>query len=77
MKRAEFYRLLDNVVEAAPGTITGTEALAEIRGWDSLAILGFMAAVDRHFGIKISAVQVTNARTVADLTQIVAQKLTD
>lgn len=77
MKRSDFYLLIDNVVEAAPGTVKGTEPLTSIPGWDSLAVIGFMAALDRHFKISISAVQLTNARTVADLTQIVATKLTD
>lgn len=75
MTRTDFYLLIDNVLEAAPGTIKGTEALADLSAWDSLAFVGFIAALDKHLQASVSARLVMEAKTVEDLARLVADKL--
>jgi acyl carrier protein len=75
MKRSEFLNLLDELVEAKPGTIHGDEELRSVEGWDSLAVVGFIALVDQHFGVQLSASKLQNCRTVSDLVQLLPQPL--
>lgn len=76
MTRAEFYRLLDGITESAPGTIQGTESIDELEGWDSLAVVGFIAAIDKKLGTVVPARQLVEARTVQDLVALVKDRLT-
>ena len=77
MKRTDFYLLLDKVTESAPGTIKGGELLRNINGWDSLATLGLIAALDRQFGVTVPAAHLAEAASVEDLAALVAHKLED
>ena len=57
MTRTEFYGLLDEITEAAPGTVKGAEALRDLTASfeDSLALVSFIAVVDERFGVTLSA----------------------
>jgi len=76
MTLAEFYLLLDGITESAPHTIKGDEAIADLEGWDSLAVVGFMAAVDKQLGVVVHVKGLIDARTVQDLVGLVQDKLT-
>jgi acyl carrier protein len=67
LKKATFLNLLDELLEAKPGTIKGTENLKDVEAWDSLAVVGFIAIVDQNFGVTLAANSLKNCRTVADL----------
>lgn len=67
MKRAEFYRLLDEIVESPPGTITGSEMLAQLEGWDSLKVVEMLALLDERFNINLDVDKILKCETVADL----------
>lgn len=75
MKRSEFLNLLDELVEAKPGTIHGEEELRAVEGWDSLAVVGFIALVDQHFGVALSASKLQGCKTVPDLIKLLPQPL--
>jgi len=75
MTKKEFYILLDELIESDPGTIRGDEVLANISKWDSLAVIGFIALLDQHFGVSVPAVKIMNCRTVSDLADLVTDKL--
>jgi acyl carrier protein len=70
MKRSEFLNLLDDVIEAEHGTVTGSERLIDIPKWDSLAVLSLIAAVDSNFRIQLSADSLAACQTVADLEKL-------
>lgn len=76
MTRAEFYGLLDEITEAAPGTVKGTEALRDLAGWDSLALVSFIAVVDERFGVTLSASKLQKCETVGDLVALLPTPLT-
>lgn len=75
MKRAEFLHLLDEIIEAPPGTLQGEETLSTIEGWDSLAVVGFIAVVDQHFRVTLSASKLSACKTVPDLIALLPEPL--
>jgi len=74
--KLEFYLLLDTILELPPGTIKGDEPLATLEGWDSLAVVGFIATVDKHLKFVVPPKPLVAATSVPDLTALVADKLT-
>lgn len=77
MTRTEFYGLLDEITEAAPGTVKGTETLRALEGWDSLALVSFIAVVDERFGVTLPAAKLQKCTTVEDLVALLPTPLTD
>ena len=78
MTKREFLALLEEIVEEAPGTLTGSEKLREqLAGWDSLAVLSFIALVDEKFGTTVSPKAIAESETVNDLIELLHGKITD
>lgn len=75
MNKKDFLNVIEEIVELDPGTLTGDEALADLEGWDSLSIVAFIAATDKHLGGAPPPSVVVSARTVADLVAAVEEKL--
>jgi acyl carrier protein len=68
-----FYRNLEQVLDVAPGTLKGGEALAGLDTWDSMAVLGFLAMADEQYGAMIPPKRVPECRTVDDLTDLIRE----
>jgi acyl carrier protein len=75
MSYKDFFLLIDELLENEPGVITGNEVLTQLSKWDSLAVIGFIAVLDQHFSVSVPAVQILNCKTVADLANLVGNKL--
>ena len=75
MSRKDFLLLFDQVLEAAPGTVRGDAPLAGYAQWDSLALLGLIAAVDKNFGINLPARQLVTARTADEIAALLGDKI--
>ena len=75
MTKSDFYLLLDQLLEADAGTITGNEKLADLPKWDSLAVMGFIAMLDQHFGLIVAATEIMGAANVADLVKLAGDKI--
>jgi acyl carrier protein len=75
MKKTDFYLLMDKVLDLAPGTIKGNESLSGLSAWDSLAVVGFIAALDKHFHVNVPAKQVVEAQSIDDLAKLTGQDL--
>lgn len=75
MTRQEFLQLLEEVIEAEPGTLKGDERLRDLERWDSLAVMSYIALVDEQLGISVSAQSIAEARTVSDLVALVERQL--
>jgi len=73
--RNEFLCLLDELFELPPGSLTGQEALADLEGWGSMAVVSFMALADEHYGVTLSPRQFGNCVTVNDLLALIGDKL--
>ena len=74
MNKREFLSLLEEVIEADPGTIKGTETLEDL-AWDSLSVLGFIAAMDERFGLDISPKELNKCKTVDDLIALLGDRV--
>ena len=64
---SDFYLLLDDMLELDPGTISGTERLEDLEGWDSLAVISFIALVDEKFDTLVETDKLAAAESVGDL----------
>ena len=61
----------------APASSLGPDAAAGITpGWDSVATLGFIAAVEDDLGITISTTEAMGIKTLDDMARLVAAKVT-
>ena len=67
MKESEFYRKFEEIVEADSGSLDGPELLNDLEGWDSLAILSFLAMLDEELEISVSADQIGSCERIKDL----------
>ena len=76
MTQSEFYFLLDDLLEFPRGTIRGDEQLAAVPKWDSLAVIGFIALLDQHFGLAVPATKINACTSVSDLRNLVGSKIT-
>jgi acyl carrier protein len=67
MSRFDFLQQLDGLLNVPAGTLKGPESLASLSGWDSLAIVGFLAMMDKEFVVNVPAKQLGQCREVNDL----------
>jgi len=70
MEQRVFLDQLADMVELPPGTLTGEEKLADLDGWNSIALMSFIAFADEHFGKNLSPRQFTTCNTVTDLGKL-------
>jgi acyl carrier protein len=56
------------------GTLSGDQALADIENWDSLAVLKFMAVVDKRLGIALQPDKLIPCETIEDLATLLQQR---
>jgi acyl carrier protein len=70
MDQNAFIVLLQETLELAPGSLSLSDSL-EDHGWDSLAILGFISAVDSELDVTLDAAKLADATTPADLLALV------
>jgi acyl carrier protein len=70
MERSEFFTQLDELLELPAGTLKGPEPLSSLEGWDSLAVMSFIAMLDEHSGQTVSAKAIVACKTVDDLSRL-------
>ena len=76
MHKAEFLASLDEVMQQPPETLRGSEPLDGLPGWDSVALMGFIALVDEKFGVRVTGKQILQCRTVDDLVALTGDRVT-
>jgi acyl carrier protein len=75
MTKQEFVEQIEDLVEMDRGSLTENEQLSNVTGWDSLAVMSFIGMVDEHLGVTLRAPTIANAKSIADLIALVADKL--
>jgi acyl carrier protein len=70
MDQKEFITLLGQILEVDSGNVGLTDNLADY-DWDSLAVLGFISAIDNKLDVTLDAERLARALTPADLLAIV------
>lgn len=77
MTKQEFLRLFEEIAEEPAGTLKGEERLKEqVAGWNSLAVVSFLAMVDEQFNLALSPKAIANCKTVNDLIELLEGKVT-
>jgi acyl carrier protein len=71
MQKDEFLRQLEDLIEAEPGSLSETSLLADIEGWDSMAIMGFIGFADEELGATPAPKAIKACTTVAELMALV------
>ncbi len=69
MTKADFLLSLDELLEKDAGTLTGPETL-ESAGWDSLAVISFIALVDEKLGFTVNPAALVKCKSVNDLVAL-------
>ena len=77
MTKAEFLKKIEMNIMAEEGTLSGSETLADLDGWDSLAVMSTLALLDKLFGVRIAAEKIYQCRTVDDVAALAGGKLAD
>jgi acyl carrier protein len=67
MERQQFLEMIEGILELQPRSLEGRERLADFEKWDSIAILDYMAMVDRSFGLILSVDEIAGCQTFDDL----------
>ncbi|QYJ74127.1 acyl carrier protein [Shewanella sp. FJAT-52076] len=75
MNKQEFLNALEEILELDTNTLSGTETLADIDTWDSLAFLSVIAMADEHFDIVIQGDKLEQIQSVDDLVSLVQEHL--
>jgi len=71
MKRDELLADLGELLET-DSPLTGSEELATLGNWDSLAVMSFMAMIDDKYGMTLSPKDIYASKTVNDLLDLLA-----
>ncbi len=71
MDRIDFLKRLDELLELKPGTLSPEDRLQDLEGWDSLAVMGFIALADEHYSVILSPQQLASCKSVGELIQLV------
>ncbi len=74
MNKQEFFAQLEEFMELDEGRLTGDESLSDLP-WDSLAVVSFIAMADEHLDLSVKPASLADAKSIADLLALVADKL--
>ena len=75
MNENQILEALDHLLRLPPGTLKGNELLESLDGWDSLAIIEFVAMADEDFGVDITAEEVRKSKRVQDLVMLLGARV--
>lgn len=75
MDKTIFLEKLDEVMSMPKGSIKGDEALQSLVGWDSVALLSFIALLDDELKVRVTGNQVIQCKTIGDLVALVGDKI--
>jgi acyl carrier protein len=74
LNEAEFMNKLEELLEIDANTLVMTTLLADVREWNSMAVLAFIAMADEDFGTSPSPKAIAACTTVADLMALALAK---
>lgn len=74
MKKYQFYAEIEEILEIPPNTLKGAELLQSLENWDSLAVMGFIAMVDKNFNFTLEAKKISRCQTVDELYNLLGDR---
>jgi acyl carrier protein len=72
MTRGEFVRRVSTLVEQE---VDESTLLKDVAAWDSMSAIGFIAMAEAELGVAVRPQDLFDATKVADLCDLVAEKL--
>ena len=66
MTNDDALKALDELVDLPAGTLTGSEKLEDVEGWNSMAMIGVIALADEN-GVTLSPRQIAGCTTIGDV----------
>jgi acyl carrier protein len=66
-----FMQKIANITENNTDELSMDMLLEDIEGWDSLAVVTFIAIFDSEYGVSINASDMTVAKTLRDIYKLV------
>jgi acyl carrier protein len=63
-------QLFEEVLRHTMPTLTAATPFAELPGWDSVAHLALLLAVERHFSATFTSAQMVSMKTVGDMITV-------
>ncbi len=73
MTREELLVELTEVLETDV-PLAGTEELASLDNWDSMAVISLMSMADDRCGVNIAPKKINRCKTVNDLVELVLER---
>ncbi|APS00606.1 acyl carrier protein [Pajaroellobacter abortibovis] len=71
MKKEEFLKVLEKILNLDKQHLSGDERLDEIN-WDSLSVVRFLAMCDDELGVQLRAREVSLCKSVSDLMELLS-----
>ena len=79
MNRDEIYAKLTEIfkenLDLDEIELTDTTTADDVEGWDSLAHIGLIAAIEQEFGFRFSMKEVVNLHNVGEMVDLILQKI--
>lgn len=69
MTISEFLNEIDTIRQVAPGSTSLEDRLGSLPGWDSMAVISFIAMADEKLGINFVIGTLASCKTVGDLAK--------
>lgn len=76
MTKQEFLRELETELALDPGSLKEGQSLSDVKGWDSMAAVQFIALADEKVGVAIPDNQIARSKTVSELLGLLGDRLT-
>jgi acyl carrier protein len=70
MTESEFLNEIDMIVQADPGSTAISDQLSSLKGWDSMAIIMFIAMADEKLNATLDIKVLSSCETVGDLARL-------
>lgn len=71
---SEFCVMFAEAAEQPDGSITVATIFREIDGWDSVTLLGVLAAIDDRYGASLSASDIESVSSVGEVAELVSTR---
>ena len=66
--------IIASVLDCAPGAVDPAARIGTIPGWDSIAHMGIVLALEEKTGRRLSAEEIASAGSVEDFTEILRRE---
>ena len=66
----EFLNEIDGIIQTPPGTTKMSDEIANLPGWDSMAILMFLSMIDEQLNMTLDIPSLASCKTVSDLARL-------